>query len=115
MSGTGGALGGGGDIESRVGVLERGFAQINVKLELILSKMDRLELMPGKIDDLRVDVARLDERLKGTASSVQPAEIQGRVVSLPTTWQMITLVIGVVGTILGGAFLILEFGLPHTP
>ncbi|MFG1376980.1 hypothetical protein [Xanthobacter autotrophicus] len=59
-------------------------------------------------------VARLEDDMKEIRSDLKAlridvAEMKGRVASLPTTWQLITLVFG----ILGGAFLILKFGVPH--
>lgn len=64
--------------------------------------------------DMEHRVARLEDDMREIRSDlkalrVDMAEMKGRVASLPTTWQMITLVFG----ILGGAFVIIRFGLPH--
>jgi hypothetical protein len=60
-------------------------------------------------------VARLEDEMREIKSDLKAmradlAWVKGRMEALPTTWQMITLVFG----ILGGAFLILRFGLPHS-
>ena len=94
-----------GDVANRISIVEKSIAKMDAKLDRLIEK----------VDDLRMDVTRMDERLKTTASAAELAEIKGRVNGLPTTWQMITLVIGIVGTILGGAFLLLKAGLPHQP
>lgn len=64
-------------------------------------------------DPMEARVARLEDDMKEVRSDLKAiridlAELKGRVASLPTTWQMITLVFG----ILGAAFFILRFGLP---
>ena len=58
-----------------------------------------------------IDLSEVKEKLETRASAIELAEIKGRVSVLPTIFQMITLVFG----ILRGAFLILKFGLPHGP
>lgn len=67
----------------------------------------------GTYDPMEARVAKLEDDMKEVRSDLKAiridlAELKGRVASLPTTWQMITLVFG----ILGGAFLILRFGIP---
>ena len=94
MSGDGGEGPTSGSFEFRLIALERAVAKID----------DRLEIIGNS-------VVRIETKLDHKASSEDLAAIKGRVDSLPTTWQMITLVFG----ILGGAFVIVRFGLPHGP
>ena len=96
---SGGPTGDG--IEHRVSALERSFETINSKLDKLVES----------VGDLRVGIARIEERLEHKASASEVAAIKGRVDALPTTWQMIALVF----SILGGTFSTLEFGLAHTP
>jgi hypothetical protein len=70
---------------------------------------------PGGGDDyggMETRIARLEEDSKEIradlkALRVDAAEIKGRISQLPTIWQLISLVFG----ILGGAFVIAKFGL----
>lgn len=69
----------------------------------------------GTFDNMEPRVARLEDDMREIKSDLKAmradlAWVKGRMEALPTTWQMITLVFG----ILGGAFLILRFGLPHS-
>lgn len=84
---TGGSGGGAsGDMEA----VWKKFEDQDNRFDKIEGKLDKLL---ESMNDVRVDLAR----------------VEGRVNSLPSTWQMITLVFG----ILGGAFLIVRFGLSH--
>lgn len=64
-------------------------------------------MMEARVARIEDDMKEIRADLK--AIRIDVAEMKGRVASLPTTWQLITLVFG----ILGGAFLILKFGFPH--
>lgn len=75
---------------------------------------DDMEAVWKKIEDHEARFDKIDaklDRILDTVNSmrIEMAEMKGKVAALPTTWQMITLVFG----ILGGAFLILKYGLPH--
>ena len=94
---------GGNDMEHRVGSLEKSVGRIEDKLDRLLEEFRRFR------EDALVRFRRIEEKLETKASAVELAEIEGRVNVLPTIFQMIILVFG----ILGGAFLILKFGLPH--
>lgn len=61
--------------------------------------------MEARIPHLEEDSKENKADLK--ALRVDSAEIKGRISQLPTIWQMISLVFG----ILGGAFVIVKFGL----
>jgi len=68
----------------------------------------------GSFDGMEPRIARLEEDMREIKADLKSlradlAWVKGRLEALPTTMQMITLVFG----ILGGAFLILRFGLPH--
>lgn len=67
----------------------------------------RVKVLEDAMGEIKSDLKAL--RTDMTSVRVDTAEMKGRVASLPTTWQLITLVFG----ILGGAFIILRFGLPH--
>ncbi|MEJ0093341.1 MAG: hypothetical protein WDN46_07865 [Methylocella sp.] len=69
----------------------------------------------GTSEGKEAHVARLEQDFREIkddlkAMRVDMSTVRGRIETLPTTWQLITLVFG----ILGGAFLILHFGLPHS-
>ena len=98
---TSGAGPTGGDMEGRVRALEPNFEKMDGKLDKILDRLTAHD----------VKLASIEAKLDTMASATDLARIEGRVEALPTTWQMITLVFG----ILGGAFLILRFGLVHAP
>ena len=106
MTGGGGPTG--GDMEGRVRALETNFEKMDGKLDKIL---DRLAAHDVKLASLDGKLETIDAKLDTKASATDLARIAGRVEALPTTWQMITLAFG----ILGGAFLILRFGLVHAP
>lgn len=127
----------GDDMEHRVAALEKSVGRIEDKLDLLIEAfkefrtdtMVRFARIEEKLDQKASaselakveekleqkasasELAKVSEKLENRASAVELAEVKGRVNSLPTTFQMITLVFG----ILGGAFLILKFGLTHVP
>ena len=118
---TGGGQVGGDDMEHRVGALEKSVGRIEDKLDRLIEEfrefrqdvMVRFARIEEKLETKAsaVDLAEIKEKLETRASAIERAEIKGRVSVLPTIFQMISLVFG----ILGGAFLILKFGLPHGP
>lgn len=111
------------DLERRVAALEEALERIGGKLDKIIEAQAAARLAVeqrfaavaetgairfGAIDTRLADISgKIDTK----ASATDVAGIKGRVDALPTTWQLITLVFG----ILGGAFLIVKFGLPHLP
>ena len=92
-----------GDMERRVQVLEASFARIDGKLDKII------ETLAAFSQKTEVWLERIETSLEAKASAVDLAELRGMVRSLPTIWQLITLVFG----ILAGGFAIVRFGLPH--
>lgn len=62
-------------------------------------------IMEARVGRLEEDMKEIKSDLKSLLRDV--AEIKGRVASLPSTWQLITLVLG----IFGSAFVIVRFGL----
>jgi hypothetical protein len=82
--------GGGGTfdgMEPRVAELEKDLKDIKVDMKTVLT-----------------DLAYLRGKFEGFDSHLK---------SIPTTWQLIPLVFTILSATLGGAFLILRFGLPH--
>lgn len=66
---------------------------------------ERLIAIEKRMDTVEAKLDKLSEAI--TALRVDVAAMRGRLDAVPTIWQMITLVFG----ILGGAFVILKFGL----
>ena len=83
-------------MERRVARLEEDMREIKTDL-----KAQREEIRSG-FKDLRSDIGQL---------AVEVAEIKGRVSHLPTVWQINLQMIGMIFTVMGGAFLILKYGL----
>lgn len=67
------------------------------------SRVTRLEVLA---EETGKRLERIDNKLDRLAEDV--AEIKGRVSALPTTWQMIGLVVAV----LAGSYAVVRFGLP---
>lgn len=94
--GTGAApiAGGGGGphdpgMDARVTRLEEQYGRIETLLRAIDDRAGRIEDRVGRIED---HVERLDDRIRRIEIDV--AELKGRIVNLPTTWAMITTMIG---------------------
>jgi hypothetical protein len=83
-------------MEARVARLEDDMREIKTDLKAL-----REEMRSG-FDGLRRDLQ---------AIAVEIAEIKGRVAYLPTVWQINLQMIGLIFTVLGGAFVILKYGL----
>ena len=101
--GTGAApiAGGGGGphdpgMDARVTRLEEQYGRIETLLRAIDDRVGRIEDRVGRIEDhvgrIEDRVGRLDDRLRHIEIDV--AELKGRIVNLPTTWAMITTMIG---------------------
>ena len=83
-------------MEARVTRLEDDMREIKTDLKAM-----RDEMRSG-FDGLRRDVQNL---------AVDAAFIKGRVAYLPTVWQINLQMIGLIFTVLGGAFVITKYGL----
>ena len=85
------------EVERRIKTLETSIGKLDRKLDSIIDTQiaERLsnEKRFGSID---ARLSAIDEKLDAKASAADVARITGRVDSLPTTWQMITLVVGTV-------------------
>ena len=92
--------GGGGStfdpMEARVARLEDDMREIKTDLKALR-------------EELRSGFKELGEGVQKLALDV--AEIKGRVTYLPTVWQINLQMIGLIFTVLGGAFVIIKYGL----
>jgi len=92
--------GGGGStfdpMETRVARLEEDMREIKADLKAL-----RDEMRSG-FQDLSREISNL---------AVNVAEIKGRVAHLPTVWQINLQMIGLIFTVMGGAFLIVKYGM----
>ena len=66
----------------------------------------RVRRLEDDFREVKLDLKAVRSDLAGVKTDL--AEVKGGVNAMPTTWQLITLVFG----ILDGAFLIVRFGLP---
>jgi hypothetical protein len=87
----GGGDGPPGDVDHRVGRLERDVGDIKATL--------------GRMEPLLI---RIDERIKDMPTANQFGELKGRVSQLPTVWQLCALILSIFGL----AFVLLRYGLP---
>ena len=94
------AGGGGGPhdpgMDARVTRLEDQYGRIETLLRAIDDRMGRIDDRVGRIDDR---VGRIEDRVEQLGDRVRHieidvAELKGRIVNLPTTWAMITTMIG---------------------
>ncbi len=85
-------------LDARVEKLDGRVQQVDSR---VLQVDDRVERLDGRVE-------KLDDRLRKQGEDV--AELTGRVSQLPTTWQLL---VGVVG-IISAVFALLRFGLPHS-
>lgn len=87
------AGGGGGPhdpgMDARVTRLEDQYGRIETLLRAIDDRMGRIDDRVGRIEDR---VEQLGDRVRHIEIDV--AELKGRIVNLPTTWAMITTMIG---------------------
>lgn len=92
--------GGGGStfdpMEARVTRLEEDMREIKADLKALRDEMRR------GFNDLGESVHKL---------AVDVAEVKGRVAHLPTVWQINLQMIGLIFTVMGGAFLIVKYGM----
>lgn len=91
--------GGGGTLdpmEARVARLEEDMREIKADLKALREEM-------------RSGFKELGENFNKVALDV--AEIKGRVAQLPTVWQINFQMIGLIVTVMGGAFLIVKYGI----
>ncbi len=101
------AGGGGGPhdpgMDARVTRLEDQYGRIETLLRAIDGRMGQLDGRMGQLDDRvgRIEdrVGRIDDRVEQLGDRVRHieidvAELKGRIVNLPTTWAMITTMIG---------------------
>ena len=99
--------GGGGStfdpMEARVARLEEDMREIKSDLKAL-----REEMRSG-FKELRDEIRALATEVNGL--KVEAAEIKGRIAYLPTVWQTNMQMIGLIFTVMGGAFLIVKYGL----
>jgi hypothetical protein len=83
-------------MEARVARLEDDMREIKTDLKAL-----RLDMRTG-FDGLGRDIRNM---------AVEIAEIKGRIAHLPTVWQINLQMIGLIFTVMGGAFLIVRYGI----
>lgn len=99
-------------LDQRVATLEADMREAKGSLARLEQKLDRMDARFDRFDaklDARFET--FDDRLRKLEIDV--AEVKGRVISLPTTWAMITTSFGAVFATIGFLFGLLKvFGLP---
>lgn len=99
--------GGGGStfdpMEARVARLEEDMREIKADLKAL-----RDEMRSG-FKELRDEIRALATEV--TEVKVNLAKVEGRIANLPTVWQINMQMIGLIFTVMGGAFLIVKYGL----
>jgi|GEM_PF-2194320 len=90
---SGGGSGNNGGMEARV-----------VKLE------NDVKVLDGKFDAVMKRLDGIDSDLKSIMKDV--ARIEGRVSTMPSTWQLLMMIVGIMGFAFALAFAILRFGIP---
>jgi hypothetical protein len=68
---------------------------------------DRFDPMEPRVKALEAGMARIEPKIDGLVKDV--AEIKGRISAMPTTWQLL----GMILAIMGASFAIIRFGLAH--
>lgn len=93
-----------GEIKATLGRLEPMLARMSAEFTEFRKDMGEFRKDMGEfgkgMGEFRKDMAKTREDM---------ARIDGRVSQLPTTWQLLTGVVGIIGFV----FLLLRFGLPH--
>jgi archaellum component FlaC len=96
------------DMEARMSRLEAQFGRIEA---LLGSLDDRYRSLDNRIGSLDDRVGRLDDRVRNV--EVGLAELKGRVSQLPSTWAMITAVIGGQIATIGMVAALFKLVFPH--
>jgi len=89
---SGGGNGTGRGMEARVAKLENDVKALDGKFGAVMKRLDGID---GDLKSIMKDVAR----------------IEGRVSTMPSTWQLLMMVVGIMGFAFALAFAILRFGI----
>jgi len=70
---------------------------------------ERITRLESSVTEIKITLARIEERLGHMVTDADFAELKGRVSQLPTIWQLFSIIIAVFGF----AFVLVRFGLPR--
>lgn len=64
----------------------------------------RVSAVEGDMKDVKANLKRIDQTVN---------RIDGRISQMPTAFQLLGMIIGIVFTVMGATFALIRFGLPH--
>jgi len=84
-----------------------GISELEKRMSAVEGKVD---ILVEDVSGLKADIAVLKPLIKQVSDMQNSlSKIEGRLVAMPTMWQLI----GLIFAIMGSAFAIIRFGLPH--
>jgi hypothetical protein len=96
--------------DPRLTAHEKTVERIDSKLDRLIASVTDLQIATmDRFGAIESRLSRIEVALEAKASASEVADLRGSIKHLPSIWQTITLVF----VIMGGAFAITRFGLPH--